>query len=82
MQGAGYDSFLDMCSDCVCAVEGDKIGMTPLEDVFEVSVHVLHMKDALARNVKSSNIKRHYETKHFGFDKAFPQGTQERKINV
>lgn len=32
--------------------------------------------------VKSSNIKRHYETKHFGFDTAFPQGTQERKIKI
>ncbi|XP_047493495.1 protein FAM200B-like [Penaeus chinensis] len=32
--------------------------------------------------VKSSNLKRHYETKHSGFEKMYQQGTEERKNKI
>jgi len=32
--------------------------------------------------VKSSNMKRHYETKHSGFEKKYQQGTEERKYKI
>ena len=32
--------------------------------------------------VKSSNLKRHYESRHSGFEKMYKQGTGERKKKI
>ena len=32
--------------------------------------------------VKSNNLKRHYESRHSGFEKMYKQGTEERKKKI